>query len=94
MQLSQLPVYTMTSIWGRIDLLGASSTQGLVRLLQLDADTLLYSLSTTKTNTGGMRREKPLRGPAAQALASWLAVAPATEGPLAVLRQQGQRRAK
>jgi len=34
---------------------------------QLDADTWLYALGTTKTETGGVRREKPLRGPAARA---------------------------
>jgi integrase len=49
---------------------------------QLDADTWLYALGTTKTDTGGVRREKPLRGPAAAALAAWLATAPAESGPL------------
>lgn len=49
---------------------------------QLDADTWLYALGITKTETGGVRREKPLRGPAAQALAAWLAAAPASTGPL------------
>ncbi|WP_448724124.1 site-specific integrase [Pseudomonas farris] len=49
---------------------------------QLDADTWLYALGATKTETGGVRREKPLRGPAAQALTAWLAVAPADTGPL------------
>lgn len=49
---------------------------------QLDADTWLYALGSTKTDTGGVRREKPLRGPAAQALAAWLAVAPVASGPL------------
>lgn len=49
---------------------------------QLDADTWLYALGTTKTDTTGARREKPLRGPAAQALAAWLAAAPAESGPL------------
>jgi integrase len=49
---------------------------------QLDADTWLFALGTTKTDTGGVRREKPLRGPAAQALAAWLAAAPAKTGPL------------
>ncbi len=49
---------------------------------QLDADTWLYTLGATKTDTGGMRREKPLRGPAAEALAAWLAAAPADDGPL------------
>lgn len=49
---------------------------------RLDADTWLYALGTTKTDTGGTRREKPLRGAAAQALAAWLAAAPAGDGPL------------
>jgi len=49
---------------------------------QLDADTWLYALGATKTETGGVRREKPLRGPAAQALSAWLAAAPADSGPL------------
>ncbi|MBD8479808.1 site-specific integrase [Pseudomonas coleopterorum] len=49
---------------------------------RLDADTWVYSLGATKTDTAGMRREKPLRGPAAHALAAWLAAAPATTGPL------------
>lgn len=49
---------------------------------RLDADTWLYALGATKTDIGGVRREKPLRGPAAQALAAWLAAAPADSGPL------------
>jgi len=49
---------------------------------QLDADTWLYALGVTKTDTSGVRREKPLRGPAAAALSAWLAVAPADSGPL------------
>jgi len=49
---------------------------------RLDADTWLYALGATKTDTGGTRREKPLRGPAAQALAAWLVAAPAESGPL------------
>lgn len=49
---------------------------------RLDEDTWLYALGATKTDLGGMRREKPLRGPAAQALAAWLDVAPASAGPL------------
>jgi integrase len=49
---------------------------------QLDADTWLYALGATKTDTGGVRREKPLRGAAADALAAWLAAAPADSGPL------------
>lgn len=43
---------------------------------QLDADTWLYALGTTKTDTGGIRCEKPLRGPAAEALTAWLSAAP------------------
>lgn len=49
---------------------------------RLNADTWLYALGATKTDIGGVRREKPLRGPAASALAAWLAVAPAESGPL------------
>ncbi|WP_296252837.1 site-specific integrase, partial [Pseudomonas sp. UBA4194] len=49
---------------------------------RLDEDTWLYALGATKTDLGGMRREKPLRGPAAHALAAWLDVAPASAGPL------------
>ncbi|WP_460149229.1 site-specific integrase [Pseudomonas sp. H1_A03] len=51
-------------------------------LRRLDADTWLYALGTTKTDTRGTRREKPLRGPAAQALTEWLKAAPAESGPL------------
>ncbi|WP_191487895.1 site-specific integrase [Pseudomonas sp. FEN] len=51
-------------------------------LRRLDAETWLYTLGATKTDTGGVRRDKPLQGPAAQALADWLAVAPASSGPL------------
>jgi len=49
---------------------------------RLDADTWLYALGSTKTDTGGIRREKPLRGVAAQALSAWLDAAPAASGPL------------
>ena len=49
---------------------------------QLDSETWLYALGATKTQTDGARREKPLRGPAAQALAAWLTAAPASAGPL------------
>jgi integrase len=48
----------------------------------LDADTWVYALGSTKTDTTGVRREKPLKGAAAHALAAWLAAAPATTGPL------------
>jgi len=49
---------------------------------RLDADTWVYALGSTKTDTSGVRREKPLKGPAAHALAAWLVAAPATSGPL------------
>lgn len=49
---------------------------------RLDASTWLYALGVTKTDTGGVRREKPLTGPAASALAAWLTAAPAETGPL------------
>jgi len=49
---------------------------------QLDTDTWLYALGVTKTHTGGIRREKPLRGPAAEALTAWLRAAPSESGPL------------
>ncbi|RWU18833.1 integrase [Pseudomonas alkylphenolica] len=51
-------------------------------LRRLDADTWLYALGVTKTDTGGVRREKPLQGPAAHALQGWLEAAPARSGPL------------
>lgn len=51
-------------------------------LRRLDEDTWLYSLGATKTDTGGVRRDKPLRGPAAHALSAWLAAAPTASGPL------------
>jgi integrase len=49
---------------------------------RLDAETWLYTLGATKTDTAGIRREKPLRGPAAAALTAWLNAAPADSGPL------------
>lgn len=48
----------------------------------LDADTWVIALGATKTVADGLRREKPLRGEAAHALAAWLAAAPAVSGPL------------
>ncbi|BBN55118.1 integrase [Pseudomonas chlororaphis subsp. aurantiaca] len=51
-------------------------------LRRINGDTWLYALGATKTDTGGVRREKPLRGSAAQALTAWLAAAPAKSGPL------------
>lgn len=49
---------------------------------RLDADTWLYAGGATKTDIGGTCREKPLRGPAAQALKGWLAAAPSNSGLL------------
>lgn len=49
---------------------------------RLDADTWLFALGGTMTDTDSIRREKPLRGPAAKALTEWLAVLPAESGPL------------
>jgi integrase len=49
---------------------------------RLDADMWVYALGATKTDTSGVRREKPLKGDAAHALAAWLAAAPASSGPL------------
>jgi integrase len=49
---------------------------------RLDAGTWVYALGTTKTNTSGVRREKPLRGEAAAALEAWMHAAPRTDGPL------------
>jgi integrase len=51
-------------------------------LRRLDPGTWVYALGATKTNTNGVRREKPLRGDAAAALEAWLQAAPRTEGPL------------
>lgn len=51
-------------------------------LRRLDAEAWLYTLGATKTDTSGVRREKPLQGPAVQALAEWLALVSATSGPL------------
>ncbi|MFZ3183984.1 MAG: site-specific integrase [Pseudomonas sp.] len=48
----------------------------------LDEDTWLYALGSTKTDTSGERREKPLRGQAARALRDWLGVIPTARGPL------------
>ncbi|NMY12078.1 integrase [Pseudomonas veronii 1YdBTEX2] len=49
---------------------------------RLDADTWLYSLGVTKTDTAGVKREKPLTGPAAHALTAWLIAASIESGPL------------
>ena len=51
-------------------------------LRRLDADTWLYALGVTKTDSAGMRREKPLQGVAAQALSAWLTEVPADGGPV------------
>lgn len=51
-------------------------------LRQLRPDTWTYALGRTKTHAAGPRREKPLRGDAARAVAAWLEAAKLTEGPL------------
>lgn len=51
-------------------------------LRQLRPGTWTYALGRTKTTAAGPRREKPLRGEAAQAVAAWLEAAKLTEGPL------------
>jgi integrase len=51
-------------------------------LRQLRPDTWTYALGRTKTQAAGPRREKPLRGDAAYAVAAWLEAANLTDGPL------------
>jgi integrase len=51
-------------------------------LRQLDADTWLYALGATKTDTSGVRRVKPIQGAPAHALSTWLEAAPAQTAPL------------
>ena len=51
-------------------------------LRRLRDDTWTYALGRTKTHAAGPRREKPLRGDAAHAVAAWLDAAKLTEGPL------------
>jgi integrase len=51
-------------------------------LRRLDENTWLYALGATKTDTSGVRREKPLRGEAARALTAWLEASHLTAGPL------------
>ena len=51
-------------------------------LRRLGDGTWTYALGATKTDKSGVRREKPLRGPAAAALVEWLEVSRVTTGPL------------
>lgn len=51
-------------------------------LRHLGGDTWTYALGRTKTQASGPRREKPLRGEAAKAVAAWIEAAQLTEGPL------------
>lgn len=51
-------------------------------LCQLRPDIWTYALGHTKTQAAGPRREKPLRGDAAHAVAAWLEAAQLTDGPL------------
>lgn len=58
---------------------------------RLDSDTWVYTLGTTKTDTGGICRQKPLYGPAAETLTAWLKAAPAESGPLFRRMYKGDR---
>lgn len=51
-------------------------------LRRLNAETWMYALGTTKTDTSGVQREKPLRGDAVVALQAWLGAANISDGPL------------
>ena len=51
-------------------------------LRPLDATTWVYALGTTKTDTSGVRREKPLKGDAVIALQAWLEASQLQDGPL------------
>lgn len=51
-------------------------------LRRINETTWTYALGTTKTDTTGVRREKPLRGEVVVALQAWLDVTALTEGPL------------
>lgn len=51
-------------------------------LRAVDATTWVYALGATKTDTSGVRREKPLKGDAVVALQAWLDVSQLQEGPL------------
>lgn len=51
-------------------------------LRRLDATTWVYALGTTKTDTSGVRREKPLKGEVVAALQAWLEAAQLQNGPL------------
>lgn len=51
-------------------------------LRPLDATTWVYGLGATKTDTSGVRREKPLRGDVVAALQAWLEASQLQDGPL------------
>jgi integrase len=51
-------------------------------LRQVDAQTWVYTLGVTKTNTSGVAREKPLQGPVVVAIEAWLVASQLTVGPL------------
>lgn len=51
-------------------------------LRRINPTTWTYALGSTKTDTTGTRREKPLRGEVVVALHAWIEVAHLTEGPL------------
>lgn len=51
-------------------------------LRPLDATTWVYALGSTKTDTSGVRREKPLKGDVVVALQAWIEAAQLQDGPL------------
>jgi integrase len=51
-------------------------------LRPLDTTTWVYALGATKTDTSGVRREKPLKGEAVTALQAWLEATQLQDGPL------------
>lgn len=58
-------------------------------LRRIDDTTWTYALGVTKTDDSAVRREKPLRGPAVDALEAWLSAAKLTEGALFRRLQRG-----
>ena len=63
-------------------------------LRRIDDQLWTYALGKTKTDAGGVRREKPLRGEAVFALKSWIDAAHLLEGPLFRRLYRGGRPSK
>jgi integrase len=63
-------------------------------LRRIDDQLWTYALGKTKTDAGGVRREKPLRGEAVLALKSWIDAAQLLEGPLFRRLYRGGRAGK